>query len=201
VICGDLLIFKEQKNISMIAVGLIGEHPTDVDSIIVLLKQKFTDKFHFFPLLFDINGSALDNPKFKHQLRREYQVEQPNIVIFIRDLDAPRTDNIQLQKRKEYFANFNSVVDKKGVLLLHIQELEAILLSDVAVLNKYFNATLESVNNCEDIPNPKDEIKRQIPNYSTGLNQELFKLYSYENIVNNCNFFKEFNTSFTAMIT
>ena len=69
------------------------------------------------------------------------------------------------------------------------------------MLNKYFNATLEPVNNCEVIPNPKDEIKRQIPAYSTGLNQELFRLYSYDTVVNNCNFFKEFDTSFSAMIT
>ncbi len=185
----------------MVKVGIIGENPTDITCIYELLAQKFTNGFVFFPLLQNINGSYLEHQKVEHLLRKEYEYQKPNIVIFVRDLDAPRTDTIQLQKRKEYFTNFNSVVDKKGVMLLNIQELEAILLSDVAVLNKYFDTTLEPVYNCEEILNPKEEIKRQIPDYSTGLNQELFKLYAYENIVNNCNFFKEFNTSFLAMIT
>ena len=104
----------------MVKVGIIGENPTDITCINELLAQKFINEIKFFPLLQNINGSYLEHQKVKHLLRKEYEYQKPNIVIFVRDLDAPRTDNIQLLKRKEYFTDFNSVVDRKGVMLLNI---------------------------------------------------------------------------------
>jgi hypothetical protein len=70
-------------------IGVVGEYPTDIFSICLLLTQKHS--FDFFPLLKRVHGSQLDqneNTALKNQLRREFQFEKPNIVLFVRDLDA-----------------------------------------------------------------------------------------------------------------
>jgi hypothetical protein len=119
-------------------VALVGEAPSDTRAVAVLLEKAFP-KLEFFPLLRKINGAALESQRVKRQLRREYEIEQPSLVIFIRDLDALESDKKALECRKTYFREFNSVVDKVGIFLLNIFELEALILADIAVFNEYFD--------------------------------------------------------------
>lgn len=184
----------------MIRIGMIGEYPTDVNCISNLLSKKFKENIEFFTLVYDVHGSNLDNQKIKHQLRREYQYQKANCVIFVRDLDAPETDLDKVKFRKDKFAEFNSVVDRKGILFLNVQELEAILLADVSVLNNKFNVALEPVEDCMLIPSPKDYIKNKISKYSTGDNAALFSACNYKTVLNNCRYFKTFDEDFTNLL-
>ena len=105
----------------MVKVGLVGESPNDTESIKNLLLKKYSlDNIQFTTLLNGLNGSKLDAQKTKRNFRREYETLKPDIIIFIRDLDGLKSNKHQLQLRKQYFTNFNSVVDKKGIYLLNI---------------------------------------------------------------------------------
>jgi len=88
----------------MLKIGMVGEYPTDIKSVSNLLMQRYKEAIHLFPLIYDVHGSSLENPKIKHQLRREYQIEKPDRVLFIRDLDGLENDAQSLEKRKAYFA-------------------------------------------------------------------------------------------------
>ena len=59
----------------MLRVGMIGEYPTDVDCIETLLMKKYEGKVVFLPLLYDVHGSMLDNPKVKRLLRRAFEMK------------------------------------------------------------------------------------------------------------------------------
>src|ERR1700752_4513467 len=105
-----------------------------------LMKNQYSSlSFEYTPLLNRINGSQLESQKTKHLLRKEYQYKKPEVVIFIRDLDGLKSETTKLNKRKEYFTEFNSVVDKKGIYLLHIYEIEALIFSDIETFNSEYS--------------------------------------------------------------
>jgi hypothetical protein len=174
-----------------IKVGLIGEFPTDVNCIKSLLIKKYPD-IHWFPLIQDVHGSMLENQHIKHTLRKQYEVSKPQVVIFIRDLDSNEEDEIMMKKRLDYLREFNRVVNGRGHLLLNIQELEAILLTDVSILNKKYGSNLEKIEDCMSIKSPKDYIRERIGKYTTGDNEELFAKYDFGYVVTNCRYFKKF---------
>ncbi len=96
-------------------IGLVGEAPNDTESMKNLLIKRYpVEKFNFFSMLKIINGSNLDSQKTKRFLRIEFEQQKPDVVIFIRDLDASLKDRTKLYERKNYFTSSNSVVNKKG---------------------------------------------------------------------------------------
>lgn len=107
----------------MKVIGLIGEHPNDTDSIKVLLSKYLGAEVEFIYLLKNLTGGMLDEKKkdkfnltMKNRLRREFELENPDIVIFIRDLDAVKNSpdyHEKLKHRKGFFSQGNKVVDKK----------------------------------------------------------------------------------------
>ncbi|MES1223728.1 MAG: hypothetical protein ABUT20_49995 [Bacteroidota bacterium] len=180
----------------MLRIGMIGEYPTDVDCISSLLMKKYEGSIAFFPLIYDLHGSMLENPKIKRQLRKEYEIVRPDFVLFIRDLDGLENNKFLLDQRRAYFTEFNSVVDKKGIFLLNIYELEALLLCDVNLLNTHFEAKLEPIEDGMMIPDPKGYLKERVKKYSTGDNTTLFSKLDFEHVVNNCLYFKKFDEDF-----
>lgn len=147
----------------------------------------------------NIRGSNLDNQKNKHRLRKNYERIKPDFVIFIRDLDGLEDEKDKLQKRKEYFTDFNSVVDKKGIFLLNIFEIEAIILSDIDTFNTYYNC---------DIAFKEDPMKQEEPKefltskskYKESDCPELFKELQFDKVLENCRYFKNFYNMFMKQI-
>ncbi len=73
----------------MIKIALLGESPGDSQAIKNLFKRYYHASFE--PLLFNIHGSELDNPNnklLKKLIRREFEERKPDLLIYIRDLDA-----------------------------------------------------------------------------------------------------------------
>lgn len=184
----------------MLKIGMVGENPTDIGCISNLLRKKYTEDLTLFPLLNGINGSNLENAKIKHQLRREYQYTKPAFILFIRDLDGLEDNNELLEKRWTYFKEFNTVVDKKGIFLLHIYELEALLLTDIALLNDYYKVNLNPIADCMKVEDPKGFLHRNIKKYFTGDNKALFSLLNYERVIENCRYFDSFSQEFDKNI-
>jgi|RhiMetdeSRZDD1v2_1073273.scaffolds.fasta_scaffold12372_5 uncharacterized protein DUF4276 len=183
----------------MIRIGMIGESPSDTTCIANLLNKKYASYVQFFPLIKNIHGSNLDNRKIKRQLRREYELEKPDYILFIRDLDGFEHHFELLNYRKTWFSDLKSVVDKKGILLLNIFELEALLLTDIEMINKYYDSSIEQIEDCMKIEQPKEFLSKRINKYLTGHNAELFSLLNYNIVTDKCRYFKKFDEDFESI--
>ena len=185
-------------------VGLIGEAPNDTFAINNLLSRNF-ENIHFFNLIESIRGSMLDNQKTKRFLRIEYQTEKPDFVIFIRDLDSLYSDKDQLKKRKDYFTAFNSVVDKRGLLLLNIYEIEALILADHEAFNRIYNSNLAEILNQTDIVEPKELLysvtKKLKRKYSESDCPEIFSSLKISLLAAKCPSFRSFIDKFSIAIS
>jgi len=186
-------------------IGVVGEYPTDIFSICLLLTQKHS--FDFFPLLKRVHGSQLDqneNTALKNQLRREFQFEKPNIVLFVRDLDAVTSSanyKKNIRSRRAFFSAFNKVVAKKGIFLVNIYELEALILADLETFNARYQTNLKISDTPEKIQDPKGWLVRETKGkYNQSHNTSLFKELSIETISNNCDYFRQFLTKFERRI-
>lgn len=147
-------------------------------------------------LLNNITGSQLDEQKTKHLLRKEYRFEKPDIIIFIRDLDALENDVKQLEVRKQYFRNFNSVVDKKGIYLLNIFEIEALILADVDCFNRIYKSSITKIVDPMKMEQPKEFLKlatrKAVKQFNESHNSEIFNLLDFDIVKVNCRYFDTF---------
>lgn len=182
-------------------IALVGEAPNDTQSIKNLLEKKYLKENYQFVFLLQItNGSNLDSPKTKNLLRKEYQTQKPDVVIFIRDLDSILPNKEKLNDRKLYFTNSNRVVDKKGISLLHIYEIEALILTDIKMFNKRYGTNLSEIKNVMLIKEPKEYLKSTTKKYNESHNSDLFKLIDFEKTLN-CIYFKNFIERFDKLIS
>jgi len=181
-------------------IGLVGEAPNDVKSIKNLLSKRYPqDEHEFVFMLQRINGSSLDSQKVKNFLRKEYEFQKPDLVIFIRDLDSLLPNRKKLYERKDYFTSSNSVVNKKGIPLLHIYEIEALILTDIATFNAIYDSNLEEIENVMSIEEPKEYLKRGSKKYNESHNPDIFEKINFEKTLN-CEYFKWFIKKLDAVI-
>jgi len=185
-------------------IGLVGEAPNDTSAIQNLLSRKYLD-VDFVTLLDRIHGSMLDNKKaISRLLRIEYESHTPDVIIFIRDLDALETDREAKRKRKEVFSASNSIVDKKGIFLLNIYELEAIILADINSFNNYYGTEIPGYADPMKVVMPKEVLIEA----TTSLNNRfivshtphLFSLLNFEIVKQNCRYFSMFIRRFEKAI-
>lgn len=181
-------------------IGLVGEAPNDTQSIKNLLQKKYTD-LDFVFMLQRINGANLDSQKTKRFLRIEFESQKPDIVIFIRDLDAILPNKKKLYERKEYFTNSNSVVNKKGVPFLNIYEIEALILADIDSFNRFFGVKIPKVENVMLVPEPKEYLRERAKKYNESKNSEIFNELSFETVFDNCEYFKRFVINFDKLLS
>lgn len=184
-----------------IKIGLVGEAPSDVSSIKNLLEKRYSsDKFDFFFLLQNFNGSNLDSPKTKRFLRIEYERHKPEIVIFIRDLDSILPNRTKLYERKNYFTASNRVVDKKGIPLLHIYEIEALILQDIETFNILYNKSIPEFVDVMQIAEPKEVLRRYCKEYSVTENEKIFSRLNFERLLK-CSYFERFIKNLDKVIS
>lgn len=180
-------------------IGLVGEAPSDTSSIQNLLQRKYSH-VNYFTMLNGINGSMLDNQKTKRLLRIEYELTKPQVVVFIRDLDGLVNEQDKIDARKKYFSDFNSVVDKKGILLLNIYEIEALIFADVDSFNLRYSSTIQFDEDPSEIKDPKGILKEGCKKYKESENPEIFKILSFDKLLT-CAYFKEFCNKFEKSIS
>lgn len=181
-------------------IGLVGEAPNDVKSIRNLLIKKYSD-FEFVFMLQRINGANLDSQKTKRFLRIEYENQKPDIVIFIRDLDSLLPNIKKLYERKDYFSSSNRVVDKKGIHLLHIYEIEALILADISTFNKIYNLNIPEISDVMLISEPKEFLREKTKEYNESKNSEIFEELNFQNVLSNCKYFERFIRNFDKTLS
>lgn len=179
----------------MFVVGLVGEAPNDTKSLKNLLPKKYRE-IDFKVFLNNIRGSQLDQQKTKTWLRKEYEIEKPDIVIFIRDLDALENDVEQLEIRRKYFRESNSVVNYKGIYLLNIFEIEALLLADINCFNGIYQTDILEIADPMKIEQPKEFLKlatqKASKQFNESHNPEIFDLLNFDLLKDNCRYFDAF---------
>lgn len=194
-IIGNILTLKNN-----IVIGLVGEAPNDTQSVKHLMEKKYGLGFDFIFMLDRINGSQLDAQRTKRFLRIEYESKKPDIVIFIRDLDGLLDDNDgKLEERRLYFTNSNRVVDKKGIFLLHIYEIEALILSDIEVFNEIYDSALDLIDDPMLIKESKEYLRSKQNKYNESHNPDIFKKIRFEKALE-CTYFDRFITKFDKRI-
>ena len=138
-------------------IGLVREAPNDTAAIKNLLSKQYPDKgFVFENMLDNITGSQLDNKYTETLLRLENQFKKPDLIIFIRDLDALWTDRAQRFKRKRYFVKNNNIVQRIGIPLLHVYEIEALIFADIETFNALYGTIIPVHENVSTIVEPKE---------------------------------------------
>jgi len=129
-------------------------------------------------------------------LRIEYELQAPDIVIFIRDLDALETDRKARRKRQVVFSFSNSIVDHKGISLLNIFEIEALILADIEAFNRHYETTIAAFTDPMLILEPKEVLiaaTRGFNNrFEVSHNPHLFTLLNFDTVKQNCRYFSAF---------
>ena len=146
-----------------------------------------------------MNGSRLDSQKTKRFLRKEFEFKKPDLVIFIRDLDSTLPNQEQVALRDEYFSSSNRVVDRKGIKLLHIYEIEALILADIELFNKIYECAIEKIDQPMQVKEPKEFLRSKAKRYTESDNPDIFKRMDFNKALN-VEYFKTFITKLDRKI-
>lgn len=180
----------------MIKIGLIGEDPNDTKSIANLLNTDFASKATFIFLLKNIRGHQLDNNRTAVSLKIEVANKKPDIVVFIRDADATRTEANKLAIKKAWFDKLGKNVQTPRILLLNIFELEALILADIDAFNKLYNTDIKFTGDVTMVEKPKEflmEKTRKLRKmYAESHCPNIFAHLNLKTVRKRCEFFNSF---------
>lgn len=185
----------------MIRIGIIAEDDNDAKAISTLLNKNFPEQFYFQRLLPNRNGSQLDDNNDNHlaiALRREFEFEELDYLLYIRDLDALISDKEQLNFRKKRFRRFSRVVDRKAIFMLNIYEIEALILADFDTYKNYKNRPDLVFENVNAALTEKPDLA--LPDYNKGELTKIIPLLNLEIVKSNHRHFSIFMTEFFKMI-
>jgi hypothetical protein len=184
----------------MIRVGLIGEDPNDTSSINNLLEKRYNRKVKFYPLAKNIKGHQLDSNKIKNTLRMEFADKKCEFIIYVRDLDAFKSEKKKLQAKLKWFKALDAFANNNGILLLNIWELEALIIGDIETFNKIYNIDYKPKQDPMFIKEPKELLKNITFNLNKKFKEsscpEIFKKLDIDKVEAACSCFKDFIQDF-----
>jgi len=188
----------------MIKVGLVGEDPNDTLSIKNLLEKRYSQRVQFIQLVRGIKAYNLDAGKIKRTLPIEFADKKCKWIVFIRDLDALKSNIEELDKRIKWFKELDALVKNKGILLLNIWELEALILGDITTFNKEYKINYRFTGNPTTQKEPKEILKRKTfhsyKQFKESHCPDIFKLLDIDLVEKNCSCFKDFIDEFDKKI-
>ncbi len=165
----------------MIKIGIIGEHPSnDSKPIKSILEKEYESKnIQFLVLLGNIRGSQLDGKNGKpsrkaiDELGRRFRLEKLNFVIYIRDLDGFPSEEKKIKARQNWFEILDEKgANGKGVFLLNIYELEALILADIKTFNQLYSVNIAFKGNPMYQAEPKELLKTKTAKSPKGKYKE-----------------------------
>ncbi len=181
-----------------VTIGIISEDPYDTNAVKNLLSQRYS--YQFKPLLKRVRGSHLDSDKTLRLMKIELKNTGYPIVLFMRDLDGLETEKGKKKKLAQWFERLNKENKKKGILLINIYELEALILADIATFNRLFGAAVSFKGDPMYKVSPKEFLKSQTRKckrkFDVAENPSVFKALKIERLMENCRYFKEFIREF-----
>lgn len=182
-------------------IGIIGEDPYDTIAIKNLLSRRYP--YRFKPILRHIKGDQLNSAKTKRLLKIELKDAAYAVVIFTRDLDGLETETQKIQDITKWFEDLDFT--NTGILLLHIYELEALILADISTFNRLFDTRLNFTGNPMYQKEPKEYLKERTRKcrrkFDVSENPVIFKYLRIEELIRNCLYFKDFIKAFDDRIS
>jgi hypothetical protein len=143
-----------------VKIGIVGEHPqNDAEALKIFLKEFAKDDIEFHILQKNKRGSDLDSARFAIDLKAEFLAEAPQYIILVRDLDGLLSQSDLVRGRDEWFRKANKAIEGKGIFFLAVFEMEALILSDTAVLKKIYNINVKPVGDPMMKAHPKEHLK------------------------------------------
>ena len=177
-------------------IAVIGESPYDTKPLCKVWNSQFGLQGQFHPKLEKFTGSNLDSiPKLTKEIKARRIDKEYELIIFVRDLDAPRSNNNEFKIRQDWFLRLASTFSG-SLFLLNIQELEALILGDIDTFNKMFKTTTKFSGNPESKDSPKDffitETYKTRKRFGVSDNEKLIPLLDFEKVKAKCQFYSEF---------
>jgi Domain of unknown function (DUF4276) len=189
------------NSVFMVKIGLISESEYDHEALkIVLLKQY--SNIQIIRLLHRYPGHNLDSIKALGALEIDFHTKKPKLIIVQRDLDTPLSNIDQKKKREVYFEQVHEIVNKLSIPLLHIQEIEALILADTTSFNKRYKANLNYTGNPEYQNKPKEYLKSKSgrKGYIEAHSPELIAKIDIEKVRKKLNYFDQFLKTFETAL-
>ncbi|GAA3965824.1 DUF4276 family protein [Mucilaginibacter dorajii] len=184
----------------MIKVGLVGEDPNDTSSIKNLLDKRYKGRVQFRSLAKGIKGHQLDSPKIKKSLPIEFEDQQCKFIVYIRDLDAFKSQEDKLQTKTKWFKDLDALVNNEGILLLNIWELEALIFGDIETFNKIHSIDHKFKSDPMKVKDPKEVLKHLTSKSKKQFKEshcpEIFKQLNIDKIEAKCACFRDFIAEF-----
>ncbi|MCA6363015.1 MAG: hypothetical protein IM638_08245 [Bacteroidetes bacterium] len=184
-------------------IALIGESPNDTKSVAALLSKRYEKYCTFFTMLNNIRGGELDDIKsgsvLIKKVRIEYQIEKPDLVIIIRDLDALENGDIKHRRRRiASYARIRRTLNKNTIHLLSIYEIEALLLADTKPINDKYGVSISYSDDPMLQHDPKGYIQKRCA-YIESESPELFEKLDFNKLLK-VRFFASFINSLEKKI-
>ncbi len=188
----------------MIRIGLFSESKYDNQAIANLLNQKYSSKAIFKSLSNKIEGYHLTNPNAKRILKLEFENKNCDYVVFMKDVDGLRTEVSKIKNCNDWFKIMNEIIDAKGIFLMNIWELEALILADIETFNKIYKTKIKFTSDPSMHTDPKRTLKEKTSKtqrkYKESDTPEIFEKLNINAIAKNCPYFKDFLIEFDIKI-
>jgi len=179
-------------------VGLIGESQNDTLAIKHLLQSKH--KAHYLPLVPRAKGDQLKSQKYIRQIEFELKTGKYDLCLYTRDLDSERNR----ESRAKEFGAFHGL-PVTVFFLLHVYQIEALILADVAAFNSYYKVDLRFAGNPMKVLDPKEKLKQATSSskkpYEESHCPEIFKKLDFDKLRLNCQYFEEFAHKFEEFLS
>ena len=179
-------------------VCVAGESSFDTKALRDLLQRQYGQWAQFIALPLRLEGGQLDGRKSRTMFRLAYQDKQPDLVIIFRDLDGPADDRAKRREREVLFEEMNALVEHKGLLLLHVYTIEALLIAHVEVFQKKYGWQCRVPANPTTIPKPaqflRDASRNSNRRYEKALCPDMMEQVAYDFLVSRCGYFRDFDT-------
>lgn len=176
-------------------IGIIGEDPYDTDSIKNILSNNYDKEIFFKPILREVRGSHLLSKKTKKLFDIEIQKKKYDLIIFSVDLDDLEHNTKKLENIKKEVKNILVNINDY-ILLIHIFELECLILADIESFNKIFNSTINFRTNPMFKERPKEFLQEKTSKlrkkFAVDNNPDIFEKLDFNALKKNCKYFKTF---------
>ena len=185
-------------------VGVAGESTFDTKAIRNLLQKQYGLRAQFIALPLRLQGGQLDGNKSRTMFRLTYQSLRPDLVIIFRDLDGPEGDHAKQKERQKLFQELNNLIERKGLFLLHIYTIEALLIAHIEVFQKKYGWQCRVPADPTIIPKPVQFLRNASRSskrpYEKAFCADLMEQVDYAFLTRRCRYFHDFDMALAARL-
>ena len=176
-------------------IAVIGESLFDTKPLCQIWNKRYLKKARFSTVLKRLEGSVLYSKKIGRMIKADMQSSDYDFIIVVRDLDAGRSNHKQWSTVQDWYSELSEHFPN-NILLLNVQELEALILADIETFNAIYKTSIKFPGNPEALNSPKDFLisathgKRK--RFEVKDNQQLIPRLDFTKVEAKCKFYRDF---------